>query len=231
MHLVASVFVTIFLFVVAYLPQAAFLTLVNGPLGFVTAVPLVLGESGAIVLFLARVLWLAPVLDDIFDQVLLEQGLKDLVAQGREIRGHGKASRLGKSLTSPLNRFSKEGIVRYLISLPLNAIPVVGTVLFLLYNGNKSGPSHHARYFQLKKFTDTQKDEAIRSKRGSYAAFGTAAMVLNLIPGASILLAFTTAAGAALWASDLEKKQGVRVDVNVSDEATQEISETGKKAV
>jgi len=72
------------------------------------------------------------------------------VAKSREVRPSHTGSKLGKLLTKPLNRFSKESIIRLLISLPLNAIPVVGPAIFLLYNGAKAGPSYHNRYFQLK---------------------------------------------------------------------------------
>lgn len=60
--------------------------------------------------------------------------------------------------------------------------------------------------------------------------FGTAVMALNLIPGLSILFALTSTAGAALWACDLEKKMGAEVDVSASQEATQDVSDVGKKA-
>jgi len=224
-----SVVVTSTMFFWTYLPQAGFLCIFNGPLGFATAVPLVLGESATLVLFIARAFWLAPALDKVFDGVLLDQGLTSLVEQGREIQGQGKGKSLGKSLMSPLNRFSKEGLITYLLSLPLNAIPVVGTVFFLLFNGSKSGPNFHARYFQLKHFTPEQKNAFIKSKRGSYTAFGTATAVLNLIPAVSILFAFSNAAGAALWASDIEKKAGTQVDTDASNDATQDLSESGKK--
>lgn len=55
-------------------------------------------------------------------------------------------------------------------------------------------------------------------------------MALNLIPGLSILFALTSTAGAALWACDLEKKMGAEVDVSASQEATQDVSDVGKKA-
>lgn len=41
-------------------------------------------------------------------------------------------------------------MIRWIISFPLNAIPVVGPAIFFLYNGAKAGPSYHNRYFQLK---------------------------------------------------------------------------------
>jgi len=224
-----SFVVTSAMFFFTYLPQAAVLTLSNGPFAFIAAIPLVLGESATITLFVARMMWLAPALDNTFDTVLLAQGHTELVAHGREIQGAGSGKKIGKAITAPLNKFSKEGLITYLMSLPLNAIPIVGTVFFLFYNGYKTGPNQHARYFQLKQFNDAQKLEFINKNRGSYTALGTAAMALNLIPGASIIFAFTTAVGAALWASDLEKKSGAKVDTNASEEATQDVSQTAQK--
>ncbi|KAG8864114.1 hypothetical protein FRB96_006988 [Tulasnella sp. 330] len=253
-----SFVVTSFMFFFTYLPQVAILTLSNGPLSFFTAIPLVLGESATITLFVARMLWLAPALDNTFDAVLLQQGHAALVAEGREIQGSGNSKRIGKALSAPLNRFSKQGktflwilvlknpfatefeltgftlfygtaIITYLMSLPLNAIPLVGTIFFLFYNGYKTGPNQHTRYFQLKHFTQAQKARHISQNRGSYTAMGTAAMALNLVPGMSIIFAFTTATGAALWASDLEKKAGATVDTNASADATQDLSNVAKK--
>jgi len=227
--LIMSFFITGAMFMFTYLPQAAFLTLFNGPFAFIAAIPLVLGESGTLINFLARAFWLAPALDNVFDQVLLQQGMTSLVAQGREIQGQGKGKSLGKALSAPLNRFTKEGIIQYLLSLPLNFIPIVGTVFFLFYNGNRTGPGHHERYFQLKHFSPNQKKEFIASNKGSYTAFGTACMALNLIPGVSIFFAFAASAGAALWATDIEKRQGTQVDTNASAEATQDLTDVGKK--
>ena len=98
------------------------------------------------------VCFVPPNLADIM-QVLVQEGLGVLVARGREIRPSHTGSKIGKLLTKPLDRFSKEAMVRLLISLPLNAIPVVGPAIFLLYNGAKAGPSYHNRYFQLKTMT------------------------------------------------------------------------------
>lgn len=67
--LVMSVFITGAMFMFTYLPQAAILTLFNGPFAFIAAIPLVLGESGTLINFLARAFWLAPALDNVFDQV------------------------------------------------------------------------------------------------------------------------------------------------------------------
>jgi hypothetical protein len=172
-------------------------------------------------------------------QVLLRQGLTKLVSAGRQIeKGTGHGKQLGKLLTRPLQRFSKEAMIRWLISLPLNAIPVVGPACFFLYNGAKSGPSYHARYFQLKALqhkpshmtTDQaaqttvesastrnedgpvstfDKERFVHDHQGSYSAFGAVAMALNvLVPGGAIFCMMGNQVGAALWAAEMEKSAG-----------------------
>ena len=39
----------------------------------------------------------------------------------------------------------------------------------------------------------------------TFSSFGVAAVLLELVPVASILFAFTNTTGAALWAADMEK--------------------------
>ncbi|WWC67754.1 uncharacterized protein I206_101666 [Kwoniella pini CBS 10737] len=203
-----SLGVVVALFTFAYLPQVAVLAFVSGPLAFGLAIPLVLGESYVVINFLTRALLVNQAGVDLFDAVLLQKGHSTLVEHGRQVTsgGNGKSKVMGTLLMKPLSRFSTDNVVRYILTLPLNLIPVVGTVFFLGFNGFKSGPGYHARYFQLKGYDKTKKQELIKKRRGAYTAFGTMAMVLNLIPGLSILFNFTTSVGAALWASDLEKK-------------------------
>ncbi|KIM23829.1 hypothetical protein M408DRAFT_332113 [Serendipita vermifera MAFF 305830] len=236
---VFTVCVTIALFVFTYLPTVAVLAFVSGPLAFFTAIPVILGEGAAIGSLVSKSLWLGGAMEQLFDEVLLRQGLTKLVSGGRQIekgKGHGK--QLGKLLTKPLERFSKEAIIRWLISLPLNAIPVVGPACFFLYNGAKSGPSYHARYFQLKALqhkpahmstdqtaqttlesSSTRNDDGpvstfnkeafIQEHRGSYSAFGAVAMALNvLVPGGAIFCMAGNQVGAALWAAEMEKRAG-----------------------
>ena len=167
---------------------AAFLAIFSGPFAFISAIPLILNEASTIVLFITRFFWLGPALEDTFDhvsdslswhissnpfsKVLLLRGYTSLVSQGREIvsdHHHGKD--IGKLLSRPLEKFSQENIIRYIISLPLNAIPVVGTVFFLGWNGAKAGPGYHARYFQLKQFTKDRKEEWVQQRNGAYMAY------------------------------------------------------------
>ena len=44
-----------------------------------------------------------------------------------------------------------------------------------------------------------------RYTNGGQISFGVATVLLELVPLASILFAFTNTAGAALWAADMEK--------------------------
>ncbi|GAA6032624.1 hypothetical protein JCM8097_004846 [Rhodosporidiobolus ruineniae] len=189
-----------------YLPQVAVLAVISGPLAFIAAVPLVLAESYFVILFLHKTFLTPAVSERIFDAVLLQKGHDELVSQGRALNKKSGSVELGKSLLSPVtSKFSGQGLVRYLITLPLNFIPGVGTAIFLLLNGRKAGPSAHSRYFQLKKFDKKARQQFVEQRSGAYTSFGAASLLLGLIPLFGPATAFTTAAGAALWAADLEK--------------------------
>ncbi|KAK4688815.1 hypothetical protein P7C73_g1312, partial [Tremellales sp. Uapishka_1] len=205
--LLMSLAVVAAMFFLTYLPQVAVLAIVSGPLAFVAAVPLVLAETYVVLNFLTKTFLLGQAGTDLFDAVLLQKGHSTLVERGRQVNSSGgKSKQLGKVLTKPLSRFSTDNIVRYVLSLPLNLIPVVGTVFFLGYNGLKAGPGYHSRYFQLKGYDKDKREAAIQKRRGAYTAFGTVAMLLNLVPVVSILFVFTSSVGAALWAADIESK-------------------------
>lgn len=87
----------------------------------------------------------------------------------------------------------------------------------------------HDRYFQLKKMDKKAKQQFVEQRSAAYtscvpleasesrirtdsapsfarASFGAASLLLGLIPLFGPATAFTSAAGAALWAADLEKK-------------------------
>ncbi|RSH83887.1 hypothetical protein EHS25_005502 [Saitozyma podzolica] len=204
---VLSIAVLVALFFFAYLPQVAVLAFVSGPLAFVAAVPLVLGEAYVVINFLARSFLFDTVGTDLFDAVLVQKGHLTLVEKGRQVTGSGAApQRLGRLITKPLSRFNVDNVVRYILTLPLNLIPVVGTAFFLIFNGYKSGPSYHARYFQLKGYDKSRRAAATARRRGAYTGFGSMAAILNLVPVVSVLFNCTTSVGAALWAADLESK-------------------------
>lgn len=111
-------------------------------------------------------------------------------------------------ITKPFAKYSPTAIIRYFMYLPLNFIPVVGTVLFVLLQGKRYGPAVHSRYFQLKGMSKARQEEWLKRREGAYTGFGTVAVLLEMVPIAGILFAFTNVAGAALWAADLEASEG-----------------------
>ncbi|BEJ15391.1 hypothetical protein CspHIS471_0411580 [Cutaneotrichosporon sp. HIS471] len=188
-----------------YLPQVAWLALFTGPLAFMGAIPLVLGEAYIILMFLGKSFLLGQLHVDLFDAVLVQKGHSALVQHQRPVTTKSSGVRqLGKLLSRPLSKLSTDNLVRYLLTLPLNLIPLMGPVFFLGYNGYKSGPSAHARYFQLKGWDKTRRANFIDRRRGAYTAFGMVSLLFNMVPIVGVILGLSSTVGAALWASELE---------------------------
>ncbi|KII84121.1 hypothetical protein PLICRDRAFT_168216 [Plicaturopsis crispa FD-325 SS-3] len=201
-----SVGVLAAMFTLTYLPQAALLSVVQlGPLGFVSAVPLVLSESAMIINILAKAFIIEDRVMSTFDAVLVQEGQTRLVERGRVVHGSGTGKKLGKALKKPLAKFSPSALTYYLMTLPLQFIPVAGAVIFFVLNGAKTGPSLHSRYFQLKGLSSEERKSFVSTHRGAYTAMGTVALLFNTIPLLNIFFAFTNACGAALFAADIER--------------------------
>ncbi|KAG0361332.1 hypothetical protein BC939DRAFT_246050 [Gamsiella multidivaricata] len=95
----------------------------------------------------------------------------------------------------------------WLLTLPLNFIPVAGPIVFCYINGRARSHYVHRRYFDMKGMTAQEREEWIKSRKSDYTTFGVIAQGLELIPLIGILFGFTNTIGAALWAADLEKQQ------------------------
>ncbi|MCJ1362173.1 hypothetical protein MMC16_001275 [Acarospora aff. strigata] len=211
--LLLSTFVLVNLFVWTYLPQVALLAIFHGPLAWVNAAFLVLGESAAIVALLFEAFFVDETLVDVFDAVLVNEGLDSLLAPARtlhpdaEVDGQPNAlKRLGKPTTTPAiySPFSIRQILEFILFLPFNLIPVVGTPVFLLLTGYRAGPLHHWRYFKLRGFAKKERKAYVKRRRLRYTWFGTVALLLQLVPVLSMFFLLTTAAGSALWVVRLE---------------------------
>jgi hypothetical protein len=220
----AGVVASMFFF--TYLPQFAVLVFVNGPLAVFTTTLLILSESSTIISIISRNFLLQDALLDTFDGTLVSKNATDIVTEGRQLKaGSDPIQRLGKVLKSPFSRFSLNGLVRYVMYLPLNFIPVVGTVAFILLNGRSRGNAIHDRYFQLKRWSASQRSEWLAQHTGPYTAFGTVATLLEMVPVASIFFSFTNTVGAALWAADIEAK-----DSQMAKSTAPGLRETAKNA-
>lgn len=169
--LTTSIGVTTFMFMFAYLPQMAVMAFTSGPVAAVSAALLTLSESSTLVNLLSRTLFLEDALVDTFDGTLLSKECTNLVSEGRQIKkGSDSIARLGKLIKSPFAKFSPNAIIRYLLYLPLNFIPVVGTAIFIILQGKRAGPTAHTRYFQLKEWSSSQREQHISEHRGGYTA-------------------------------------------------------------
>ena len=145
---------------------------------------------------------------DVFDAVLANEGLSDLVSQARLIdpTAENSVKSLGKpTISSIYSPFSFRQIIEFIILLPLNLVPFVGVPLFLILTGYRAGPFHHWRYFKLLGYSKKEQKDYIRQRQLKYTWFGTIALMLQLVPGLSMFFLLTTAAGSALWAAKMEK--------------------------
>lgn len=202
--------VTIAMFLFTYVPQVAIMAFTEGPLAPFSAALLVLSESSTIFNFLSRSFVLGDSLVDVFDGTLVSRDCEVLVSKGRTVNKSGDAmSKLGKLVKKPFEKYSPAAFIRYFLYLPLNFIPVVGTVIFVLLQGRSYGPTSHSRYFQLKGMSSTQRQTWVDERMGAYTSFGVPAVMLEMIPFGGILFTFTNQCGAALWAADLEKKSAI----------------------
>lgn len=161
------------MFVFTYLPQAAIMAFTSGPLAAISAGLLVLSESSTLITILSKNFLIEDALIDTFDGTLMSKNTTDLLSEGRQIKAGGDPmAKLGKLLKKPLVKFTPKAMIRYLMYLPLNFIPVVGTVIFVLLQGKRAGPAAHTRYFQLKQWNKSQQEKHIEQYRGAYTGYG-----------------------------------------------------------
>ena len=147
------------MFIFTYLPQAAVLSLFNGPLAVFSTILLTLSESSTIINILSKTFLIEEALLDTFDgvrkhihpwlerspilfnltwaQTLVSRDMTNIVAEGRQIKSGGRdpMSKLGVLAKKPFEKFTPQAIIRYFMYLPLNFVPVVGTALFITLQG------------------------------------------------------------------------------------------------
>ncbi|KAG0312162.1 hypothetical protein BGZ97_011426 [Linnemannia gamsii] len=98
-------------------------------------------------------------------------------------------------------------IALWLVTLPLNFVPVIGSVVFCYINAKAIVPDIHRRYFDMKRMTDDERKDWIKKRQADYTGFAFVSQALELVPFLGVLFGFTNTIGAALWAVDLERPQ------------------------
>ncbi|KAI8965551.1 hypothetical protein F5Y11DRAFT_312679 [Daldinia sp. FL1419] len=206
---IISFLVYTILFMFAFLPQYAFLAIFHGWGAWVSAVVLVLGEGLVIIQGLFEGFFVDECRVDVFDATLLDKDLETLIAPHRLLfpDAPNSVKKLGKPTSSAVYQpWSLIQIVELIVFLPLNLIPKVGTLAFIIITGARLGTFAHYRWFELRGLTKKEQKQEIRSRMWDYTWFGTIAMVLGLIPVLSFFFLLTSAAGAALWTAKLEQQ-------------------------
>lgn len=169
--LTTSIGVTTLMFAVAFVPQMAIMAFTSGPAAAISAALLTLSESSTITNLISRSFFLDDALVDTFDGTLMKQDCTNLVSGGRQIQSGGDTmARLGKMVKKPFAKFTPNAVIRYLMYLPLNFIPVVGTAIFIILQGKRAGPTAHQRYFQLKEWNQRQREAHVEQNRGGYTS-------------------------------------------------------------
>lgn len=160
------------MFLFTYLPQMAIMAFTSGPLAAISAAILVLSESSTIFTILSKSFLIEDALVDTFDGVLVSKNTTDLVSGGRQIKAGGDPiAKLGKLIKTPFAKFTPQALIRYFLYLPLNFIPVIGTVVFVILQGKRAGPTAHTRYFQLKEWNGAQRQKHVEEYRAAYTRY------------------------------------------------------------
>eukprot|EP01114_Cavostelium_apophysatum_P011654 TRINITY_DN26015_c0_g1_i1.p1 TRINITY_DN26015_c0_g1~~TRINITY_DN26015_c0_g1_i1.p1 ORF type:complete len:260 (-),score=16.28 TRINITY_DN26015_c0_g1_i1:235-1014(-) len=182
------------LFGLAYVPQA---NAINKHLpdhtwvGWLVGVLLVLSETSVALLLFAGVVF------DYFQEKMVEKTFK---IEGVHLdEGPCCRSCLSGTFHYVFN------IIMFVVTLPLNGIPVVGTIVFCYVNGWHTGWDLHEHYFEAKGMDFRQQYRYMRLNSKAYIRFGAMCAFLEIIPVVNFIFIFTNAIGAALWAIDIEK--------------------------
>ncbi len=195
MTIVVALISVIVLFAAGLYPQAYGLEKAGLPAtwAWIVAILLVLVEISLITIIYA--LTCTPCfMDAIFEKVLKNRGHGDLL---ENTAGHASCCRC-------CNACCRVSVILRIATLPLNLIPILGTILYVWINGTLSSWELHLPYFSMKGYDYGLQKQIVANNKWSYSSFGMQVAFLSLIPGFGFFFLFTNSVGAALFASDLE---------------------------
>ena len=191
---------TILIFALALKPQAeAFIKIFPVSSGFealawIIGVILCLMES-VIAIFLVQLLGLQKSSERVFHYVYKQEH------QGEAVINHETYLQSLAPVTSW--RFLKPSLI-FILTMPINAIPILGQVIFIFLNGYFQGPAMHGPYFKLRGWSSEDTDKHIAHYRSRYWSFGVFMTMMELIPILNLLNNFIGAGAAALMAVEME---------------------------
>ncbi|KAF9183405.1 hypothetical protein BGZ50_004251 [Haplosporangium sp. Z 11] len=135
-----------------------------------------------------------------------ENGVIKVSQTDRTSRDSGPRGPQYNKMTTSTSHFGQR-MGLWLVTLPLNFVPILGPIAFCYINGRARSHHVHRRYFDMKEMTPQERNDWIQARKSQYTTFGVIAQGLELIPFIGILFGFTNTIGAALWAADLEREQ------------------------
>ncbi|POM70212.1 Hypothetical protein PHPALM_13378 [Phytophthora palmivora] len=97
-----------------------------------------------------------------------------------------------------------------ILTLPLNLLPIIGSIIYAWLNGTVLAWEYHLLYFEFKNFTYAQQKAFVKEHKVQYSSFGMQALLMEMIPGVGSLFMFTNTVGAALFAAQLEEEERER---------------------
>lgn len=190
----------ILIFVFGLRPQAeAFINLFPKSSGYdalswIIAVILCLMES-SVAVFLIQAVGLQKSSEKVFNFVYRQE--------------HGHEHILDDTILSSLAPVTSWRLLKptliFISSMPINAIPIVGQVIFVSLNGYFQGPAMHNQYFKMRNWSGQDIDKFVSHHQSHYWLFGVIMTTLELIPILNVLNNYVGAGAAALLAIDLEK--------------------------
>ncbi|CAG8685153.1 2219_t:CDS:2, partial [Cetraspora pellucida] len=153
--------------------------------------------------------------DALFDDVLRLRGLGHILERHRTISETTLCCRgicSGLTITCfQIYALILLQILTLLITLPLNALPIIGTLLYCYINGWIMTWGHQLHYhLEIKEFNVKQSIRFALNNSDDYVMFGMVAVALELVPLANFVFFWTNVVGAALWTADviIEEQRG-----------------------
>ena|SRR3990167_1230700 len=87
----------------------------------------------------------------------------------------------------------------FIITIPINLIPGLGTIIFILINGSIMAWRLQLNYYQDKNIPPNVCSYVFRHRFPEFASFGTVCLILDLIPLLDILLVYTNIVASGIF--------------------------------
>lgn len=184
------------MFFMVFPPYAVLLSLVLGPMGLLSALLSVLHLTRKLMILMLKALFFSRLQAVMFDAVLTREGLYNVVF------GHNlKKEQSQKTIDVPglLANQLLPFLVTESLLLFVHFIPMIGPFLVLFVRAPTKANSFHQRYFKLMEWNYKTQNNCFWNFRLEYTQFGVMALLLEMIPGLTLLFMFTNNIGMALW--------------------------------